>query len=34
MVGVSQMDIGEVEHDGKVFHSVMRNGNSVKLKVQ
>jgi hypothetical protein len=34
MVGVSQMDIGEVEHDGKVFHTVMRNGNSVKLKVQ
>ncbi len=34
MVGVSQMDIGEVEHDGKVFHSVMRNGNSVKLKVE
>jgi len=34
MVGVSQMDVGEVEHDGKVFHSVMRNGNSVKLKVQ
>ncbi|MGB5847640.1 MAG: hypothetical protein WBH40_04070, partial [Ignavibacteriaceae bacterium] len=33
MVGVSQMDIGEVEHDGKVFHSVMRNGNSVKLLV-
>ena len=34
MVGVSQMDIGEVEHDGKVFHTVMRNGNSVKLKVE
>jgi hypothetical protein len=34
MVGVSQMDVGEVEHNGKVFHSVMRNGNSVKLKVQ
>jgi hypothetical protein len=34
MVGVSQMDIGEVEHDSKVFHTVMRNGNSVKLKVE
>jgi len=34
MVGVSQMDIGEVEHNGKVFHTVMRNGNSVMLKVQ
>jgi len=34
MVGVSQMDVGEVEHDGKVFHTVMRNGNSVKLAVQ
>jgi len=34
MVGVSQMDIGEVEHDGKVFHTVMRNGNSVKLSVE
>jgi len=34
MVGVSQMYIDEVEHDGKVFHTVMRNGNSVKLKVQ
>jgi hypothetical protein len=34
MFGVSQMDIGEVEHDSKVFHTVMRNGNSVKLKVQ
>jgi len=34
MVGVSQMDVGEVEHDSKVFHSVMRNGNSVKLSVE
>jgi hypothetical protein len=34
MVGVSQMDVGEVEHDSKVFHTVMRNGNSVKLKVE
>jgi hypothetical protein len=34
MVGVSQMDMGEVEHDGKVFHTVMRNGNSVKLVVE
>ena len=34
MVGVSQMDIGEVEHDGKVFHTVMRNGNSVMLSIQ
>jgi hypothetical protein len=34
MVGVSQMDISEVEHDGKVFHTVMRNGNSVKLSVE
>ncbi len=34
MVGVSQMDIGEVEHDSKVFHTVMRNGNSVMLSVE
>jgi hypothetical protein len=34
VVGVSQMDIAKVEHDGKVFHTVMRNGNSVMLTIQ
>jgi hypothetical protein len=32
--GVSQMDFGEVEHDGGVLRTAMRNGNCVKLKVQ
>jgi hypothetical protein len=31
---VSQMDFQEVEHDGKLLHMVMRNGNSVMLKVK
>ena len=34
VVGVSQMDIGKVEHNGKVFHTVMRNGNSMMLTIQ
>lgn len=31
---VSQMDFQEVEHDGKILNLVMRNGNSVMLKVK
>jgi hypothetical protein len=34
VVGVSQFDLGEVAHDGKVLHTAMRNGNSVMLKFQ
>ena len=34
MVGVGQMEIGEINHDSKIFHSVMRNGNSVMLAVE
>ena len=34
VAGVSQMDIQEVEHEGKILHTVMRNGNSVMLKVK
>lgn len=34
MVGVGQMEIGEINHDSKIFHSVMRNGNSVMLTVE
>ncbi len=34
VVGVSQMDIQEVEHERKILHTVMRNGNSVMLKVK
>ncbi len=34
VAGVSQMDIQEVEHEGKILHTVMRNGNSVMLSVQ
>jgi hypothetical protein len=34
VVDVSQFDLGEVEQDGKVLHTAMRNGNSVMLNVQ
>jgi hypothetical protein len=34
VAGVSQMDFQEVEHEGKLLHTVMRNGNSVMLSVQ
>ena len=34
VAGVSQMDIQEVELEGKILHTVMRNGNSVMLKVK
>ena len=34
VAGVSQMDFQEVEHEGKLLHTVMRNGNSVMLKVK
>ena len=34
VAGISQMDIQEVEHEGKILHTVMRNGNSVMLKVK
>jgi hypothetical protein len=34
VAGISQMDFQEVEHEGKILHTVMRNGNSVKLKVK
>jgi len=33
VVGVSQFDIKEVEHDGKILHAAMRNGTSTVLKV-
>ena len=33
VVGVSQFDIGIVEHDGKTLHTAMRNGTSVMLRV-
>ena len=34
VAGVSQMDFQEVEHDSKILNLVMRNGNSVMLKVK
>jgi hypothetical protein len=34
VAGVSQMDFQEVEHEGKLLHTVMRNGNSVMLSTQ
>jgi len=34
VAGISQMDFQEVEHDGKILNLVMRNGNSVMLKVK
>jgi hypothetical protein len=34
VVDVSQFDLGEVEQDGKVLHTAMRNGTSVMLNVQ
>ena len=34
VAGVSQMDFQEVEHYGKILNLVMRNGNSVMLKVK
>ncbi len=34
VLGVSQMDFGEVEHDNGILHTAMRNGNSVKLLVE
>lgn len=34
VVDVSQFDLGEVEKDGKVLHTAMRNGTSVMLNVQ
>ncbi|NNG26768.1 MAG: hypothetical protein HKM87_04535 [Ignavibacteriaceae bacterium] len=34
VAGISQMDLQEVEHEGKILHTAMRNGNSVMLKVK
>ncbi len=34
VVGVSQMDFQEVEHDSKILNMVMRKGNSVMLSVK
>ena len=34
VLGVSQMDIGEVEHENGILHTAMRNGNSVMLAVE
>lgn len=34
VLGVSQMDFGEVEHDNGVLHTAMRNGNSVMLAAE
>ncbi len=34
VAGVSQMDFQEVEHESKILRTVMRNGNSVMLKVK
>ena len=34
VAGVSQMDFQEVEHESKILHTVMRNGNSVMLKAK
>jgi hypothetical protein len=34
VIGVSQLDAGEIEHDGKTLTTAMRNGNSVMLSVQ
>jgi hypothetical protein len=33
VVGVSQFDLGVIEHDGKNIHSAMRNGTSLILAV-
>ena len=34
VIDVSQFDLGEIEHEGKVLHTAMRNGTSVMLKIQ
>lgn len=34
VIEVSQLDTGEVEHDGKVLTTAMRNGSSVMLDIQ
>lgn len=34
VVGVSQFDIGSVQHDEKTLHTAMRNSTSVMLKVE
>ena len=34
VLGVSQMDFDQVEHDNGVLHTAMRNGNSVMLAVE
>jgi len=34
VIDVSQFDLGEVEDEGKVLHTAMRNGTSVMLKIQ
>ena len=34
VIDVSQFDLGEIEHEGKVLHTAMRNGTSVMLKVR
>lgn len=33
VIDISQLDFGEVQHDGKIFHTSMRNGTSVALDV-
>ncbi len=33
VVGVSQFDVNEIQHDGKTINAVMRNGNSVMLDI-
>ena len=34
VLGVAQMDFGEVEHENGVLRTAMRNGNSVMLSVE
>lgn len=34
VLGVSQMDFGEVEHNNGILHTAMRNGNSVMLAAE
>jgi hypothetical protein len=33
VVGVSQFDLNEIQHDGKTINTAMRNGNSVMLDI-
>jgi len=33
VVGVSQIDMSEIQHDGKTINTAMRNGNSVMLNI-